>query len=165
MSIAEGPTPQQTGVPAQETTANVNENSTVVQNMDIDSDAQSSPSSQAAKAGATSAAAAAVDQPEQQAAAPEPKKSVTGKEATVVASSSSTEAAAATVPKPSPELQSMPIRAYLDQTVVPILLDGMSELVKERPANPIEYLASYLIRHDPARAGTVNSAPSQGAGN
>mmetsp|Transcript_4938 Transcript_4938/g.10262 ORF Transcript_4938/g.10262 Transcript_4938/m.10262 type:complete len:139 (-) Transcript_4938:262-678(-) len=57
----------------------------------------------------------------------------------------------------APELQSMPIRAYLDQTVVPILLDGMSELVKERPANPIEYLASYLIRHDPARAGTVGT--------
>jgi len=26
--------------------------------------------------------------------------------------------------QPAPELQSMPIRAYLDQTVVPILLDG-----------------------------------------
>lgn len=34
----------------------------------------------------------------------------------------------------------------------------MSELVKERPANPIEYLASYLIRHDPQRAG----APANG---
>ncbi len=30
---------------------------------------------------------------------------------------------------------------------------GMSELVKERPANPIEYLASYLLRNDPQRAG------------
>jgi hypothetical protein len=30
----------------------------------------------------------------------------------------------------------------------------MSELVKERPANPIEYLAEYLMRHDPSRAGT-----------
>lgn len=29
-------------------------------------------------------------------------------------------------------VQSLPIRAYLDQTVVPILLDGMSALVKER---------------------------------
>jgi uncharacterized protein (UPF0297 family) len=27
----------------------------------------------------------------------------------------------------------------------------MSELVKERPANPIEYLASYLLKHDPQR--------------
>jgi hypothetical protein len=30
-------------------------------------------------------------------------------------------------------VQSLPIRAYLDQTVVPILLDGMSQLVIERP--------------------------------
>jgi protein dpy-30 len=28
--------------------------------------------------------------------------------------------------------QSLPIRAYLDQTVVPILLQGMSQLVKDR---------------------------------
>lgn len=32
------------------------------------------------------------------------------------------------------DLQSLPIRAYLDQTVVPILLQGMSQLVKERCA-------------------------------
>jgi hypothetical protein len=29
----------------------------------------------------------------------------------------------------------------------------MSELVKERPANPVEWLASYLLQHDPQRAG------------
>ena len=46
-------------------------------------------------------------------------------------------------------LQALPIRAYLDQTVVPILLDGMSALVKERPPNPIEWLAAYLIRNNP----------------
>jgi protein dpy-30 len=50
-------------------------------------------------------------------------------------------------------MQSLPIRAYLDQTVVPILLDGMSELVKERPANPVEYLAAYLLKHDPQKKG------------
>jgi hypothetical protein len=33
----------------------------------------------------------------------------------------------------------------------------MSELVKERPANPIEYLANYLVRHDPQRVGLSNS--------
>jgi hypothetical protein len=38
---------------------------------------------------------------------------------------------------------------------------GMSELVKERPPNPIEYLASYLIRHDPARAGTVGTGAAK----
>jgi protein dpy-30 len=87
-------------------------------------------------------------------------------------------------------LQGLPIRAYLDQTVVPLLLDGrlkslawpsfcscavthiflvffhfiisttgMSELVKERPANPIEYLANYLIKHDPQR--TAMAKPGQ----
>ncbi|TYZ58197.1 hypothetical protein PybrP1_009163 [[Pythium] brassicae (nom. inval.)] len=47
------------------------------------------------------------------------------------------------------EVQGLPIRAYLDQTVVPILLQGMSALVKERPANPIEWLAAYLIKNNP----------------
>ena len=46
-------------------------------------------------------------------------------------------------------LQALPIRAYLDQTVVPILLDGMSALVKERPPNPVEWLATYLLKHNP----------------
>ena len=27
----------------------------------------------------------------------------------------------------------------------------MSEMVKERPPNPIEFLASYLLQHDPQR--------------
>jgi len=48
-------------------------------------------------------------------------------------------------------MEALPIRAYLDQTVVPILLDGMSELVKERPTNPVEWLAAYLLRHDPQK--------------
>ncbi|CAK4081005.1 unnamed protein product [Aphanomyces euteiches] len=47
------------------------------------------------------------------------------------------------------DVQSLPIRAYLDQTVVPILLQGMSSLVKERPPNPIEWLAAYLLKNNP----------------
>ena len=43
----------------------------------------------------------------------------------------------------------LPIRAYLDQTVVPILLQGLSALVKERPPNPVEYLANYLLKNNP----------------
>lgn len=41
----------------------------------------------------------------------------------------------------------VPARAYLDQTVVSILLDGMAEVVRQRPSNPIEYLASYLLEN------------------
>eukprot|EP00347_Sterkiella_histriomuscorum_P011506 403372194 len=46
-------------------------------------------------------------------------------------------------------LQSLPIRAYLDQTVVPILLSALSEVAKERPSNPVEFIANYLLEHNP----------------
>jgi len=36
--------------------------------------------------------------------------------------------------RPKVDLQSLPTRAYLDNTVVPILLQGMSVLAKERSA-------------------------------
>merc|ERR1711998_526278 len=49
-------------------------------------------------------------------------------------------------------LQALPIRAYLDQTVVPILLQGLSALVKERPNNPVEYLATYLLQNNPQKS-------------
>lgn len=45
------------------------------------------------------------------------------------------------------KMQNLPIRTYLDQTVMPLLLTGMAELAKERPPNPIEYLAHYLLKH------------------
>merc|ERR1711894_4462 len=49
--------------------------------------------------------------------------------------------------RPRVDLQSLPTRAYLDQTVVPVLLHGMSVLAKERPPNPIEFLAAYLLKN------------------
>jgi len=55
-------------------------------------------------------------------------------------------------------MKTLPIRAYLDQTVVPILLEGMSELVKVRPEKPVEWLAAYLIKNDPQKAGAPGPA-------
>ena len=45
-------------------------------------------------------------------------------------------------------VQSLPIRAYLDQTVVPILLDGMSALVKERCVKKINPRTDLCVRHE-----------------
>jgi len=45
------------------------------------------------------------------------------------------------------DFQSLPIRAYLDQSVVPVLLQGLSELAKQRPSNPVKWLGDYLIQH------------------
>ena len=46
--------------------------------------------------------------------------------------------------KQKADLSTLPTRAYLDQTVVPILLQGMSQLARDRPSKPIEQLALYL---------------------
>jgi protein dpy-30 len=48
--------------------------------------------------------------------------------------------------------ESMPIRQYLEATVVPILMQGMQGLVKERPDNPVEWLAAYLLKHNPQKS-------------
>ena len=46
---------------------------------------------------------------------------------------------------------SLPIRSYLDNTVVPILLQGLSELSQERPEDPVEFLGNYLLKNNPNR--------------
>jgi len=49
--------------------------------------------------------------------------------------------------------KTLPIRAYLDSTVVPTLLSGLSSLVKERPdSDEVEWLAHYLLRNNPNNA-------------
>lgn len=48
-------------------------------------------------------------------------------------------------------MQNLPLRAYLDKTVVPIMLQALSECAKERPAYPIEYVANYLLEHNPEK--------------
>ena len=53
---------------------------------------------------------------------------------------------AASVVQGKVNLQALPVRAYLDQTVVPILLQGLSVVARERPAKPIEFLAAYLMK-------------------
>ena len=45
----------------------------------------------------------------------------------------------------APELQSMPIRAYLDQTVVPILLDGTFQIIMIQGFN--SFYSSFAVSH------------------
>lgn len=45
------------------------------------------------------------------------------------------------------ELQALPTKQYLDQTVAPILLQGLQVLAKERPPDPIGFLAAYLLEN------------------
>lgn len=45
------------------------------------------------------------------------------------------------------DLSSLPSRQYLDQTVVPILLLGITALAKERPDDPVMFLANFLVKN------------------
>jgi protein dpy-30 len=38
---------------------------------------------------------------------------------------------------------------------VPLLMQGLQALCKERPEDPVEYLAHYLLQHNPQKAGAA----------
>ncbi|XP_034483118.1 protein dpy-30 homolog [Drosophila innubila] len=49
--------------------------------------------------------------------------------------------------KPRPDTNSMTVRQYLDLTVAPILLHGLQAVARERPTDPVSYLATYLLKN------------------
>ena len=49
------------------------------------------------------------------------------------------------------DTQNLPVRAYLDKTVVPILLQALAECSKERPEHPVEFVANYLLANNPEK--------------
>ncbi|XP_018565220.1 uncharacterized protein LOC108906454 [Anoplophora glabripennis] len=61
------------------------------------------------------------------------------------------------------DLSSLPTRQYLDQTVVPILMNALSYLAKERPPEPISALAAYLLKNKSTyETGPESSPPAEG---
>ena len=40
-------------------------------------------------------------------------------------------------------------RFYMEEFVNPVLYDGLQELTKERPDNPVEFQAYYIIQNNP----------------
>lgn len=66
------------------------------------------------------------------------------------------------VKKTRVDLASLPTRQYLDQTVVPILLQALSYLAKERPPEPINALAAYLLKHKQAFEPSPEHSPREG---
>eukprot|EP00967_Tisochrysis_lutea_P109745 scaffold171016_cov21-Tisochrysis_lutea.AAC.1 len=41
------------------------------------------------------------------------------------------------------------VHVHTEATVVPVVMQGMQAVSKERPENPVEYLAYYLLSHNP----------------
>ena len=46
-------------------------------------------------------------------------------------------------------VRSLPKQEYLQATVIPLILEGMSWIIKERPDDPVENLAMILIKNNP----------------
>jgi adenylate kinase len=44
------------------------------------------------------------------------------------------------------EARSKPLRTYLMETVLPALTEGMLEIIKVQPKDPVDYLAEFLFR-------------------
>ncbi len=42
-------------------------------------------------------------------------------------------------------LQTLSTRSYLEQTVTDVVMQGMTELAKIRPDNPLEFLGNYIL--------------------
>ena len=47
------------------------------------------------------------------------------------------------------EVRSIPLRNYLMQNVIPTLTEGLIEVCKLKPEDPVDYLADYLFKNNP----------------
>ena len=47
------------------------------------------------------------------------------------------------------EVRSIPLRNYLMQNVIPTLTEGLIEVCKLKPEDPVDYLAAYLFKNNP----------------
>ncbi|KAF7587562.1 COMPASS (complex proteins associated with Set1p) component [Aspergillus hancockii] len=53
-----------------------------------------------------------------------------------------------------------PARVYMNEKIVPYLLEGMKNVTKEQPANPLRVLGEYLIQKSNEVEGTpANKSP------
>ena len=59
-------------------------------------------------------------------------------------------------------LKALPVRQYLDTTVVPILLQAMSEVANERPQYPIDFIINYLRENNPEKQDPQGNARGPG---
>lgn len=50
-----------------------------------------------------------------------------------------------------------------ESSVVPVLMQALQSLCRERPDDPVEYIANYLLQHNPKKNEPAAQRPPQGA--
>ena len=48
-------------------------------------------------------------------------------------------------------INALPTKAYLEATIVPTVMKALHEVSHARPDNPLEFLAYYILKHNPNR--------------
>lgn len=48
-------------------------------------------------------------------------------------------------------VNALPTKPYLEATIVPTVMKALSEVCEARPDNPLEFVAYYLLKHNPNR--------------
>lgn len=62
------------------------------------------------------------------------------------------------------DMSTIPTKQYIDQTIAPILLEAIKAVANERPIDPVQYLADFLIKHKNAN-GEQQREPEPEAAN
>ena len=48
-------------------------------------------------------------------------------------------------------VHNLPTKQYLEATITPTVMRALTEVTKARPENPLEFVAYYLLKHNPNR--------------
>ena len=48
-------------------------------------------------------------------------------------------------------INALPTKAYLEATIVPTVMRALHEVCHARPENPLEFVAYYILKHNPNR--------------
>ena len=61
--------------------------------------------------------------------------------------------------QPPIHMNALPTKMYLDATVVPTVQRALQEVCEARPDNPLEFVAYYILKHNPDRFTNSEGAP------
>ena len=56
-------------------------------------------------------------------------------------------------------INALPTQAYLEATIVPTVMRALHEVANARPENPLEFVAYYILKHNPNRKTAEHQAP------
>ena len=56
-------------------------------------------------------------------------------------------------------INALPTKMYLEKTVTPTVMKALQEVCEARPENPLEFVAYYLLKHNPDRLSGTEGAP------